>query len=248
MKTSKPAVKHAKMAAAASSSDTPPSPTPAVKVSHQHPASGVSRTMPSWPVARGGGNPFLSPFLRQNPLSRLGGDGWLSPSQPGLLFGGGLSGLGSMVNEMENAMNELSRSVMGGELAPQELRSSGGRLGTDVVETPQAFQLCADIPGFAKDDVHIEVDDEERVVTISAERDNVTKEDKDTDEVLWHRVERSFGAFRRSMRLPEKGVMIDDISAKIDNGVLTVNIPKAEPDAAEPEEETKRKIEIETAT
>ena len=63
-------------------------------------------------------------------------------------------------------------------------------------------------------------------LSISGERH---KEDvQDTDQ--WHRVERSSGRFMRQFRLPDN-VNADGISAKLENGVLSVNVPKVKPDA-----------------
>ena len=63
-------------------------------------------------------------------------------------------------------------------------------------------------------------------LSISGERH---KEDvQDTDQ--WHRVERSSGRFMRQFRLPDN-VNADGISAKLENGVLSVNFPKVKPDA-----------------
>jgi HSP20 family protein len=61
------------------------------------------------------------------------------------------------------------------------------------------------------------------VLQISGER-NVEKEDKND---AWHRVERSSGKFLRRFRLPENAKM-DQVKASMENGVLTVTVPKEE--------------------
>ncbi|KAH7542351.1 hypothetical protein FEM48_Zijuj02G0064200 [Ziziphus jujuba var. spinosa] len=70
--------------------------------------------------------------------------------------------------------------------------------------------------------VKVEVEDD-RVLQISGER-NVEKEDKND---TWHRVERSSGKFLRRFRLPENA-KLDQIKAAMENGVLTVTVPKEE--------------------
>ena len=79
----------------------------------------------------------------------------------------------------------------------------------DLVETDDHFVLKADLPGLTEDDVHIDVEDD--VLTVSGER-KAEHEDKREGYV---RVERSYGAFRRSLTLPE-GVDPEAVSASFD--------------------------------
>ncbi|KAL3530819.1 hypothetical protein ACH5RR_010141 [Cinchona calisaya] len=92
----------------------------------------------------------------------------------------------------------------------------------DWKETPEAHVFKADLPGIKKEEVKVEVEDD-RVLQIRGER-NVEKEDKND---TWHRVERSSGRFMRRFRLPENAKM-DQIKAAMENGVLTITIPKVE--------------------
>ncbi|TKY46399.1 18.5 kDa class I heat shock protein [Spatholobus suberectus] len=92
----------------------------------------------------------------------------------------------------------------------------------DWKETPEAHVFKADVPGLKKEELKVEVVDD-RVLLISGER-NVEKEDKND---TWHRVERSSGKFMRRFKLPENA-KIDQINASIENGVLTVTVPKME--------------------
>lgn len=90
----------------------------------------------------------------------------------------------------------------------------------DWKETPEAHVFKADLPGLKKEEVKVEVE-EGRVLQISGER-SVEKEDKNEK---WHRVERGRGKFLRRFWLPQDA-KVDEVKASMENGVLTVTIPK----------------------
>ena len=92
----------------------------------------------------------------------------------------------------------------------------------DWKETPEAHVFKADLPGVKKEEVKVKVEDG-NVLVISGERSK-EKEDKNDK---WHRVERSSGKFLRRFRLPEDA-KTDQVNAGLENGVLTVSVPKAE--------------------
>ena len=102
----------------------------------------------------------------------------------------------------------------------------------DLVEAEDHFVLKADLPGLTEGDVNIEVQD--GTLTISGER----KAEHERRDKGWHRIERSFGSFNRSLTLPD-GVDPDRIEASFSDGVLEVRIPK-------PEERKPRRISIST--
>ncbi|EMS67899.1 hypothetical protein TRIUR3_21260 [Triticum urartu] len=97
---------------------------------------------------------------------------------------------------------------------------AGARI--DWKETPEAHVFKADVPGLKKEEVKVEVDDG-NVLQISGERNKEQEQKTDT----WHRVERSSGKFLRRFRLPDN-VKSEKIKAAMENGVLTVTVPKAE--------------------
>jgi HSP20 family protein len=89
----------------------------------------------------------------------------------------------------------------------------------DLVETDDHLVLRGDLPGMTEDDVDIEIKD--NVLTVSGER----KSESEQRGEGYHRVERAFGSFSRSLTLPQ-GVDAERVEAKFENGVLEVRIPK----------------------
>jgi len=89
----------------------------------------------------------------------------------------------------------------------------------DLVETDDHLLLRGDLPGMTEDDIEIEVKDS--VLTVSGER----KAENEERGEGYHRVERAFGSFSRSLTLPQ-GVDADKVEANFDKGVLEVRIPK----------------------
>ncbi|KAH0638970.1 hypothetical protein KY285_035556 [Solanum tuberosum] len=99
----------------------------------------------------------------------------------------------------------------------------------DWKETPEAHIFKVDVPGIKKEEVKVEVE-EGRILQISGERSREQEEKNDQ----WHRMERSSGKFLRRFRLPENA-KTGEIKAAMENGVLTVTVPK---------EEEKKKSEV----
>jgi HSP20 family protein len=93
---------------------------------------------------------------------------------------------------------------------------------TDVTETEKEIEITAELPGLEEKDVQINLAD--NVLTIRGEK-KAEKEEKEKD---YRMVERSYGAFERSLELPE-GVNAEMIKASLSKGVLTVTVPKPAP-------------------
>lgn len=91
----------------------------------------------------------------------------------------------------------------------------------DVIDNDDAYLVHVDVPGVSKDNLKINYQD--GVLSISGER----KHESEEKENNYLRVERSYGRFDRSFKLPQS-VDVDRIEAKYTDGVLTVTVPKAE--------------------
>ena len=91
----------------------------------------------------------------------------------------------------------------------------------DVAEYENEYQVKVEIPGVNKDDVKITM--QENILTIHGEK----KQEKESKDFNYHRVERSHGSFRRSFTLPTS-VKHDKIEASYNDGILTIALPKAE--------------------
>ena len=104
---------------------------------------------------------------------------------------------------------------------------------TDVTDEGDHYLLEADLPGFEKKDIHLDLNGD--TLTIRAERRSKVEE-KEKEKII--RIERSYGAYSRSFDI--SGVDADGIKAKYDNGVLKLTLPKKQ--AVLPEG---RRLEIE---
>ena len=95
------------------------------------------------------------------------------------------------------------------------------RPAVDLAETDDAYIVKASIPGVKADDLDISITD--NILSIKGE----VKDEKTITEEQYHRRERRYGAFTRSMTLPAL-VDADSIEATYEDGVLTLNLPKKE--------------------
>jgi HSP20 family protein len=91
----------------------------------------------------------------------------------------------------------------------------------NLSETENAFVVEATVPGIKPEDINITV--ENNVLTITGEAKHETESEGKT----YHRIERRYGKFQRTITLPNT-VKVDAINASSENGVLHVEIPKAE--------------------
>ncbi|EYD73605.1 Small heat shock protein [Rubellimicrobium mesophilum DSM 19309] len=142
----------------------------------------------------------------------------LSPYRGGGLLGGGFDPL-----SLHREMNRLLDDFMGGTPMAAQGQSGGGNIinaHMNVSETENEIRISAELPGVGEDDIDVSLNDD--VLTIRGEKKFERKDDKEN----FHFVERSYGTFQRSLRLPFP-VDPEQVRASFENGVLTVTLPKA---------------------
>jgi HSP20 family protein len=91
----------------------------------------------------------------------------------------------------------------------------------DFTETEAQYEVKVDLPGLKPEEVKVELRNGD--LWISGQR----KEEKEEEGKTYHRIERRHGEFRRVLPLPVE-VAEEKIEARVENGVLTVNVPKTE--------------------
>jgi HSP20 family protein len=89
----------------------------------------------------------------------------------------------------------------------------------DLSESKEAFVVKAEVPGMEPGDIQVSL--QENLLTIKGEK----RQEKEQKDERYHRVERNYGAFARSVRVP---VAVDGskVDARFKNGLLTVTLPK----------------------
>jgi HSP20 family protein len=127
---------------------------------------------------------------------------------------------------VRDEMNRLFNQAFGRTGGDVESWLSGSWMPpVDIYETNDMLVIKAELPGFTKEDLHVEIN--ENTLTLRGER----RPDAAVKEEQYHRRERASGAFQRSFLLP---AMVDQakVQASYKDGVLELHLPKAE--AAKP--------------
>lgn len=124
--------------------------------------------------------------------------------------------LDRVIQEMEDLME---RFWEGGDGGQSRLETYSPKV--NLAETDGNFELSVDLPGLKPEEIKVEMRNGNLV--ISGER----KDEKEEKGKTYHRIERSYGSFCRTVPLPTK-VEEGKIDAKFANGVLNVTLPKSE--------------------
>ena len=124
------------------------------------------------------------------------------------------TGFGNLKQDMDRLFDRLAASKWDdfptlGDWSPS----------MDISETKDSLVAKVEVPGMEQKDIQISL--QENLLTIKGEK----RQEKEEKEEHYHRIERSYGAFTRSLRLPV-AVDASKVTAAVKNGVLTVTLPK----------------------
>jgi HSP20 family protein len=131
---------------------------------------------------------------------------------------------------IQDELNRLFGRTYGGAEPTRSGASGSWMPALDVYETGDKLVVTVELPGIEPKNVEVSVEDS--TLTISGTREFT----QETDEQNYHRIERRYGAFSRSLRLPDTANAAK-VDARFDKGVLTIEVPKRE-------EAKPRRIEI----
>ena len=131
---------------------------------------------------------------------------------------------------LQDRMNRMFDSSIQSGGTDEEMESTAWTPAVDIYETKDSIMVNVEAPGMSREQFAVEVKDD--VLTLKGDRPF----EKDVSREHYHRIERSYGKFRRSFVLGTP-VQIEGITAAYKDGVLEIVLPKVE-------EAKARKIEI----
>lgn len=132
----------------------------------------------------------------------------------------------SLQREMNRLFDQFRTGFPSADNRPLAFLGSDGFPAIDVIDTDDALEVTAELPGVKEDDLDVAISGD--VLTLKGEKSHAHEEKEDN----FHRIERRYGSFRRQIPLgfsPETGA----VSAEFADGVLKLTIQK--PETAKPE-------------
>ena len=121
--------------------------------------------------------------------------------------------------EIDRFFDRVSRETDQG--SSRVVQSSRQTIRLDAYETPKNWIIQAELPGFKKDNIHVNV--EGNRLTISGEN----KQENDTKDSKHHIYERHYGKVQRMITLP-KSADVEKVEAKFEDGILKLEFEKKE--------------------
>jgi HSP20 family protein len=135
-------------------------------------------------------------------------------------------------SQIDSLFEDWFGRSMGGVLAPR----------VDIAEDEKAVTLTTELPGVKESDIEVTLVGDQ--LSIKGEKRSEHDDTKDAEGRMLHRMERSYGAFQRTLTIPYE-VDPNQVSAQFKDGVLTITLPKP-PDAMT--QKQGRKININATT
>ena len=123
----------------------------------------------------------------------------------------------------ENMFDDLFEENFFGAHNPLYGKNAKNLMKTDISEKENGYEIAVDLPGFKKDEINLDIKD--GYLTITAQK-GLDKDEEDKKGRVIRR-ERYAGVCQRSFFVGD--VKPEDIKAKYESGVLTINVPKEEP-------------------
>ena len=146
----------------------------------------------------------------------------------------GANAFGSLQEEINRLFDDVwGTAPAATEAAPATATAMRPRV--DLAESEEAYEISAEMPGLKEDEIEVNVTDD--VLSVKGEH----KSEAEKKDERYHVRERSYGSFQRSFRLPANADA-DGVSARFENGVLSVTVPKLAEAKAQ-----SRKIAVEKA-
>jgi HSP20 family protein len=127
------------------------------------------------------------------------------------------------VDSLQQSINEMFNDFWTGAPLAKRWEGAGS---TDYVpqldlkETATTFEVFAELPGVKKEEIELNLQD--NTLTLKGEKRFEKKEEKEG----WHRIERSYGAFHRTIEFPSE-IDEEKVRADFKDGILTVTVEKA---------------------
>ena len=125
------------------------------------------------------------------------------------------------LNKIHARINDLLDDALGTRHLASNGAASAWLPPVDILESKEAYLIRAEVPGMKKEDFSLEVKEHQLTLTGEKKREEVAKD------VAYHRAERLGGKFTRSFYLPQ-AVNQNDISATYRDGILEIQVPKAD--------------------
>ncbi|HRR76898.1 MAG TPA: Hsp20/alpha crystallin family protein [Ruminococcus sp.] len=120
--------------------------------------------------------------------------------------------------DLFNIFNDMDKDYFGGAMPMNSCR-------TDIKDEGDKYVMESELPGFEKEDIKLDLNGSCLVISAEHKTENSEKDDKGN----YIRRERSYGSYKRSFDIPD--VDVEKINAEYKNGILTIDLPKKQPEA-----------------